>query len=284
MKRVLITGGKGYIARNLVPLFEAGGYEVDAPSRTELDLLDSVDKTVEYLTKSSPSVIIHAAAKGGRRTQKDTWEDVYVPNIRMFERLYLANMRPDKPRAKVIIIGSGAEFDRRYPIQNSYEGKLFNEWPIDPYGLSKNIIARRALTDFQDMYVLRLFGCFNWDDDPTRFIKAGILNLKRGLAVEVHQNKEMDYFYLDDIYTVIDFIIQNEYAARNINLVYPEKLRLLDIASLIHKHVGKFDPIIKLNDNEWADPYTGNGNILAKMPVKLIGLEEGIRRTVLKLT
>ena len=202
----------------------------------------------------------------------------------MWEHLTAASCRTG--HAKIITIGSGAEFDRRWPIQERFEHSVQFQWPIDPYGLSKNIITKRALADFDNVYVLRLFGCFNFDDDPARFIKNGILNLKRGLPVIVHQNKEMDYFYLDDIYTVMDYIIKNETSLRNINLVYKDKVTLLDIASLIHKYVGRFNPVIKLNENGLGDPYTGSATALYTLPVadKLIGLESGICRTVQRLT
>ena len=283
--KVLITGGQGYIARNLVPLFLNAGYEVDAPSRTEMDLLN-FERTEEYLTKSKPDAIIHAAAKGGKRTGKDTWEDVFVPNIKMFENLHICHMKPELSNAKLIAIGSGAEFDRRYPIDGRYEESVGYCWPTDPYGLSKNIITRRCKEDFCTTWLVRLFGCFNFDDDPARFIKNGILNLKRGLPVTVHQNKEMDYFYLDDVFNVMDYIIKNRHAPRDINLVYNKKVTLLDIASLIHKYVGRFNPVIKLNENGLGDPYTGASTVLYELPVadQLIGLESGICRTVQKLT
>lgn len=286
--KVLITGGQGYIARNLVPLFLNAGYQVDAPSRTEMDLLDTKG-TEEYLLKSQPDVIIHAATKGGKRTQKDSWEDVFVPNMKMFENLYLYAMRPDFEFRKFIVISSGAEFDRRYPINGRFEETAKYSWPIDPYGLSKNLITRRCHEDLDNIWVVRLFGCFNFDDDPARFIKNGILNLKRGLPVTVHQNKEMDYFYLDDVFLVMDYIIKthpNRIVPRDINLVYDKKVTLLDIASLIHKHVGRFNPTIQLNENGEADPYTGASTVLYELPVadKLIGLEGGIFRTVQKLT
>jgi UDP-glucose 4-epimerase len=281
MKKVLITGGKGYIARNLVPLFEKKGYEVKAPSHIELDLLNR-ELLEEYLLKSQPDVIIHTATKGGKRTKEDTWEDVYVPNIKMFENLYLSNTA----HTKIIVIGSGAEFDRRYPIQYAIEKTVQYEWPIDPYGLSKNIITKRVLADLGNAYVLRLFGCFNFDEDPARFIKAGILNLKRGLPIGIHQNKEMDFFYLDDVFKVMDYVINEPNSPRNINLVYEKKMTLMDIASLIHKHVNLFEPTIKLVDMRWDSPYTGACDVLYSTPVSknLVGLEEGIRQTVLKLT
>ena len=288
MSKVLITGGQGYIARNLVPLFQNAGYEVDAPSRTEMDLLN-FKQTEEYLTKSKPDVIIHAAAKGGKRTGKDTWEGVFVPNMTMFENLYLCAMKPELDNVKVIVIGSGAEFDRRYPIHERFEETVKYSWPADPYGLSKNLITRRCHEDLDNMWVVRLFGCFNFDDDPARFIKNGILNLKRGLPVTVHQNKEMDYFYLDDVFNVMDYIIKahpNRIVPRDINLVYKNKVTLLDIASLIHKYVGRFNPVIQLTENGLGDPYTGSSTTLYELPVadQLIGLESGICRTVQKLT
>jgi GDP-L-fucose synthase len=286
--KILITGGQGYIARNLVPLFVNAGYTVDAPSRTEMDLLNP-ERVEEYLTNSKPDVIIHAAVKGGDRDHKDTWEDVFVPNMKMFENLYLCAMRPDFESCKFIVIGSGAEFDRRYPINGRFEETAKYSWPVDPYGLSKNLITRRCHEDLDNIWVVRLFGCFNFDEDPSRFIKNGILNLKRGLPIEIHQNKKMDYFYLDDIFTVIDFILNHpENIPKDINLVYPEKKTLLDIASLIHKHMNVFHPTIKLNEMGEGYDYTGSGYFLDRMRkvgnLQLLGLEEGIRRTVLKLT
>lgn len=283
--KVLITGGQGYIARNLVPLSNTAGYEVVAPSRTEMDWLDE-DSVFEMMLLEQPDILIHAASKGGHRDKKDTFEDVFIPNMKMFENIISCCMRPDLNLSKIILIGSGAEFDRRYPIHEAMECEQDYAWPIDPYGLSKNIITKRALTDFDDVYVLRLFGCFNFDDDPARFIKNGILNLKRGLPVTVHQNKEMDYFYMDDVFAVMNYIIKYKHVPRHINLVYDKKMTLLDIASLIHKHVGRFEPTINLLKMGDGLAYSGNADVLSSLPVykDLLGLEEGIRRTANKLT
>jgi len=278
--KILLTGGGGFLARNLKPLFKQANYEVLAPSHAELDLLNR-ELLLEYLLKTQPEIIIHTASKGGRRTNPDTFEDVYIPNIKMFENLCLCRT----PRVKLIIIGSGAEFDRRYPIQEREENSFNFYWPMDPYGLSKNIITRRTMGHFINIYVLRLFGCFNYDEDSTRFIKASILNLKQSLPIEIHQNKEMDFFYLDDVFTVMDYVLNTKKSPHNINLVYNKKLTLVDIASLIQKYIGKPEPAIKLNNALLGNPYTGSSNVLYNLPVasKLIGLEEGIRLTVNKL-
>lgn len=280
--RILITGGNGYLARNLKPLFEQNGYEVAAPSRTELDLLN-LEYLSTYLKFENFDAIIHLATRGGRRTKEDTFEEVYIPNIQMFENLCLAN-RWVNP-APIIAVGSGAEFDRRAPIKSVREEAVFDRWPMDPYGLSKNIITRRALSDFEHIWILRLFGCFNWDDDPSRFIRAGIENLKRGLPVKLHCFKQMDYFYMDDVFLVMDDILKNG-GPRNINLVYREKMDLMSIANLICKHMNVEEKMLEVCNTRVDNPYTGDSEVLYRMPIsdKLIGLEEGIRKTVNKLT
>ena len=103
------------------------------------------------------------------------------------------------------------------------------------------------MKELNGAFVLRLFGCFNYDDDPSRFIKNAVLNLKRGLPITVHQDRMIDYFYLDDIATVIDYILDHPITTpRNLNLVYRDKVSLLDIASLVHKHTQIFGTTINL--------------------------------------
>jgi len=284
--KILITGGSGYLARNLKPLFENKGYEVLAPSRTELDLLN-FGLLDEYMQKNKPDAIIHTAIKGGERGKPDTFEDVFIPNIRMFENLMDVKWWETVP---TIIIGSGAELDRRWAIREDNENALFNRWPMDPYGLSKNIIARRSLTEYKHIYILRLFGCFNHDEDTSRFIKAGILNAKRGLPIEVHQDMKMDFFYLDDVFTTIDYILHNSdgHIPKNLNLVYEWKINLIGIAGLIQNLMESSNPRIKISNISTGKDYTGSGYFLKRMQIgptlKLIGLEEGIRRTINKLT
>lgn len=73
--RVLVTGASGVLGRALVPLLEARGHEVWAPSRLELDLLD-------------PSAVADAVARAGavyhlatripppeRQGERDAWRE-----------------------------------------------------------------------------------------------------------------------------------------------------------------------------------------------------------------
>lgn len=61
--RLLITGGRGMVGRNLVEALQVA-HDVLAPSRSELDLLD-FGAVVDYLKQSNVDFIIHAAGRVG---------------------------------------------------------------------------------------------------------------------------------------------------------------------------------------------------------------------------
>ena len=68
--KILITGGNGFIGRNLIKTFNKE-YEIFAPSSSELDLTST--KSVEkYFQNKYFDVVIHCAIKGGRRNIKDS--------------------------------------------------------------------------------------------------------------------------------------------------------------------------------------------------------------------
>lgn len=278
--KILITGGSGYIARNLKRLLINKGHNILSPSHSELDLLNS-DNLSRYLRENQFDAIIHTATKGGKRTGNDTFENTYVPNMLMFENICCCRPNPDIP---IITFGSGAEFDRRRSIKNEYASSILFSWPIDPYGLSKNIITRRAITYMPNVWVLRLFGCFNYDEDNTRFIKSCILSIKENRPIIVHQQKTMDFFFLDDIVPVIERIFTTNLSSdsnfpKNVNLTYNQKHGLVGVAQLIAHQMNKSNHEIIIEQDGCSPEYTGDGQQLADTGIPLVGLKEGIRRT-----
>lgn len=281
MKNILITGGCGYIGRNLYRLFNedskenSNKYNVYAPSKTILDLLN-VDK-IEYTFKNfKPDVVIHTAIQGGDRIKKDSI-DIIKNNVEMYENLM--NFVSDD--MTTFVFGSGAEFDRRKTINCVDENEIYNRFPIDPYGISKSIISKQAIQDIRKIYVLRLFGCFNHDEENFRFIKSCILNIKHNKPIQINQNKHMDFFYMDDIFTVIDNIINNaDNGEYNMNLVYNTKYTLKHIVNKVKCIMKKENWPVLCHNRKIKYNYTGNGLKLQKMNLNLIGLDEGIKKTV----
>lgn len=279
--KILITGGTGYIGRNLSRIFKKNKkYVVYSPSKLNLNLLDKYS-ILNVINDFNPDVIIHTAIIGGMRLECDSY-DIIKYNVEMYENLMVCI----KNNVIVFLIASGSEFDRRNDIDKIKEDELFKKYPVDPYGISKNIISRQALNDIRkNIFVLRLFGCFNYDEENSRFIKQCIYNIKNKKPIEIHQNKQMDFFYIDDVYTVINHILNNKknILHSHINLVYYEKYDLIDIVKIILKSckIKKYPIIIK--NNNIGNSYTGDGSILKSMNLNLIGIKRGIQITCNKL-
>lgn len=281
---VLITGGGGFVGRNLAHLLPQYGHTTIAPTRQELDMTN-YESYVEYLNRHCPDAIIHTAFKGHFSSQNT--ESDLVANLTMYETLYLADAY-DRP---TIIFGSGAEFDRRFSIDNTPEHELFHSYPLDLYGLTKNIISRRFLdgtyedgTYISNPFLLRLFGCFGDDEPDFRFIKRSILRLKQELPIEIERDKHMDFFYIEDVAAVVDRVITNqETGFRHINLVYENKTSLSQIAKTICKTMNVPERI-EIKNIGMDNSYTGDGTLLASQKIDLYGLEQGIARMVHELT
>jgi UDP-glucose 4-epimerase len=107
--RLLITGGSGFIGRNLAEQL-ASTYEVLAHSSAELDLLNE-QAVRDYLDVHRFDVIVHAATtRSNRRLAAPP--DRLERNCRMFFNL-VRNLVPNQERfEKMIHFGSGAEYDR----------------------------------------------------------------------------------------------------------------------------------------------------------------------------
>lgn len=60
--RILVTGGNGLVGRNIVECPRAATYDISAPSRKQLNLLDRA-AVAEYIGQLKPDVVIHAAGR-----------------------------------------------------------------------------------------------------------------------------------------------------------------------------------------------------------------------------
>lgn len=271
--KVLITGASGYIGRNLTRLFAINTeFDVLSLSKNTLNLLDK-PSIIKVLYDFNPNVIIHTANVGGDRLKTDP-PTIIKDNVEMFENL--VELSDDR---KIITFGSGSEFDVRREIKDVLEENFINRFPVDPYAVSKHIISRQSLL-YKRVSLLRLFGCFNHDEENFRFIKSCIINSTQRVITDIEVNKWMDFFYMDDVYTVIKHVINNP-SPIHMNLVYKNKHTLLSILNYISTKIVGSELLLK---KEMGMSYTGNGDKLDSLNLNLIGLEEGICRTIHKLT
>jgi nucleoside-diphosphate-sugar epimerase len=245
---ILITGGNGYIAKNLYEGLK-DKHNVTTISRDDFDLTDRI-LTDKFFEGKYFDVVLHTAISGGSRLRKDT-EDVLDENLIMYYNL-LANESKFK---KFISIGSGAE--------------IFAQ--EEPYGLSKHVInySMKNKTNFHNV---RIFAVFDENELETRFIKSSILKYLNNQPIEIHQDKLMDFFYMKDLITLMEYCISADDLPKEINCSYKSIYHLKDIANIINRMDDHNVPIRVVNKKIGTN-YTGN---FTNLGIDYIGIEEGI--------
>ena len=265
MKSILITGSNGYIARNIAKRLQ--GYEVTLTNRTNLNPLNESDVDNFFKDKYF-DVVLHTAIKGGTRLSPDQPDFVYQNCLMHFNILKNSNSY-----GKYISFGSGAELDRATNVNE--DSDYLNPLPIDPYGMSKILIAKSGET-FNKFYNIRIFNIFCEDELPTRMIKGNIFRYINKEKMVIHQDKYMDFMYFDDFMKIINYYIQNEKCPKSINCSYENKYLLSDIALIIN-NLDSHKVEVEIQDGRLGKSYTGKFE-LDHYGIEVNNLERGIQK------
>jgi GDP-L-fucose synthase len=256
--RILITGGSGFIGKNLAEQF-APEYEVFAPSSAELDLLKESDVR-EYLTAQRFDVVVHAAtARSNRRIGAPP--GMLDRNCRMFFNL----VRNQGQFGKMIHFGSGAEYDREQLPARVREDYFDTRVPADAYGFSKYICAK-YIERSEYIVELRLFGVFGpYEDYTVRFISNACCRVLKGLPVVLRQDVVFDYLYVTDLAKITRWFIENNPRQKAYNVCNGRGIALTELARIVGEVSGRNPPISVLHEGLGAE-YTGdNSRLLAEL-------------------
>jgi len=253
--KILITGGNGYVAKSLHKALK-DKYKITSITRQDFDLTDAKE-TTQWFNNKEFDVVIHTAIVGGSRLKQEN-SSILDQNLQMYYNLLACK---DKYK-KFINFGSGAE--------------LFIEHT--PYSLSKYII-KESIKELDNFYNIRIFGIFNENEWDTRFIKTSIKNYISHKPIAIHQNKLMDFFYMEDLILVVKYYIKEEKLLKEFNCTYLESKTLLQIAEMIN-HLDKHRVEISVLKDGLVKGYIGSWDGLI---LPLVGLEQGIINTYNKL-
>ena len=252
--KILITGKNGYIAKGLANKLKEK-HSIVGIGRDDFDLTDR-EATNEWFKDKHFDIIIHTAILGGNRLKQEDGE-IFFKNLSMFYNL-LANQ--DKFN-QLISFGSGAELG----------------YPVDPYGLSINII-NRIIHNEAKLNNIRIFAVFDENELDRRFITPNIKRYINKQPLIVHQNKLMDFFYMEDLVSVVEYIMFNP-QVKEIDCTYPLSYSLYDIAFLINE-LSDYKCEIKVEQKGLGKHYTGE---YIKLNIPFIGLEKAIKQIYEKL-
>jgi len=157
--RVLLTGGNGFLGRNLTKKLESEGYHVYAPSsHTDLRKIFFAEQSLQG---RAIDIVIHAAGSVGGigANQKNPGKFIYenaVMGLNMIEAT-----RVWAPRAKFIMLGTVCSYPKHTTVPFC-EAELWDGYPEEtnaPYGIAKKMLmetvkAYHAQYDFNGVNLI----------------------------------------------------------------------------------------------------------------------------------
>jgi GDP-L-fucose synthase len=263
-KRVLVTGGHGFLGRNVVARLRASGCrEIHAPRRAECDLT-SASQVRTLLETVRPQVVLHLAAQvGGIEANRRQPGTFFYSNLMMGANL-IEGCRQLGSIDKFVLAGTICCYPKFAPVPFR-ETDLWNGYPEEtnaPYGIAKKALlvqlqAYRQEFGFPGVCVLpvNLYGPGdNFDLTTSHVIPALIRKFveaqERGSAevtIWGTGRPTREFLYVADAARAICLAAERLETPDPVNIGTGQEIAIADLAALIAEKTGYrgrlvFDP------------------------------------------
>jgi GDP-L-fucose synthase len=140
-KRIMLTGGAGFLGQRVRERLEAAGAgEVVVPRRGDYDLTDAAAVARAY-DDAEPDTVVHLAAEvGGIGANRDNPGRYFYANMAM--GLHLIEEARRRGTGKFVQVGTVCSYPKHTPVPFS-EDELWNGYPEEtnaPYGIAKKAL------------------------------------------------------------------------------------------------------------------------------------------------
>jgi nucleoside-diphosphate-sugar epimerase len=250
--KILITGANGVVGKFLSVKLK--DHDVYIPKRSCVDFTNKEHVDTLFNSHGRFDLVLHCAVRGGNRLYHDSW-DVLDDNLRMYYNI----LHHKNSYNKFITFGSGAEM---YMSDS-------------PYGLSKRVITKSMIDQF-NFYNIRIFGLFGEGEIETRFIRSALTKYVNNEPIDIHENKYMDFFYMEDLWTLVKYYIDTDNPPKEVDCCYGHDMMSLKKIAKIINTLGDYE--VPINDSSsYPISYTGKKKVINSLPIELIGLEKGLK-------
>ena len=298
-KRILVTGGSGFLGSYLVKKLELRSpAEIFIPRRANYDLVESENVRRLY-EDSRPDIVIHAAAQvGGIGANRNSPGSFFYNNLMMGTQLMEYGRRYGVE--KFVAIGTICAYPKFTPVPFK-EDDLWNGYPEEtnaPYGLAKKMLlvqaqAYRQQFGFRAIYLLpvNLYGPGdNFDPETSHAIPAiikkcvdAVRNGSSKVILWGTGTATREFLHVDDAAEGIVLATEHYNDGAPVNVGAGAEIRIEDLAQLIARLTGFTGEIVwdatkpdgqprRLLDTTRAQQAFG---FRARMP-----FDEGLRQTI----
>ncbi|MEB3830728.1 NAD-dependent epimerase/dehydratase family protein [Phormidium sp. CCY1219] len=251
MKRVLVTGGTGFIGTPCLPLLLAKGYEVHAVSSKEVgkdsggcywyqvNLLDS-SQVSELMEKVKPSHLLHLAwyavpGKYWTSLENFRWVQASLHLLQEFRR---------NGGQRVVIAGTCAEYDWNYGYCSEQVTPLL---PSTVYGICKNSLQNMVLAFAKQVEMSaawgRIFFAYGDREPGDRLVPYVIRSLLQGKTARCsHGNQIRDFLYVKDVADAFVTLLESQVVGA-LNIASGKPVALKDIIENIAQKLNRPEAI-----------------------------------------
>ena len=299
MKNILITGGSGFLGRQIVWQAEKIGYKVFAPRSTEFNLETNIGVD-DYFENIEPTIdcIIHSAAYyGGIGINQTDPAGLISRNTKMTINIFEAAAKWNVK--KFISVGSACSYPGRI-IDELYEKDMFNgrcHESVEAYGFNKRIhlvfqsaFYKQFGIESNQLVLTNLYG----EHDVFNEKRSHVISALIKKIVEAKQNStnvnawgtgkpKREFVYVEDAAEIIVRSIDFDHSLEPIN-VNGEEISILDLSNLIADTVGLDTTYIKWDSTkpDGISRKVLNGDKIEKLlpNFKRISLKNGLKKTI----
>jgi GDP-L-fucose synthase len=253
-RRVVVTGGSGFLGRALCAKLRARGAEqLVTPSSVEYDLRRR-DDVERLFADAQPDLVVHLAARvGGIGANQARPADLYLDNLLM--GTYVIEQARHSGTAKTVVIGTICSYPKHTPVPFS-ETSLWQGYPEEtnaPYGVAKlaqlvQAQANRAQYGQNVVYLMptNLYGPGDKFHPAVShvipaLIKKCVEAREQGLGhIEVWGTgaATREFLYVDDAAEGIALAAEHYDGADPVNLGADHELPIRDLVELIAEATG----------------------------------------------
>jgi nucleoside-diphosphate-sugar epimerase len=251
LRRVLVTGARGFVGRQTLGTLTERGYDVHAVSSSPLqagrdgvtwhraDLLDP-PQVSELMARTRPSHLLHLA---WFTTPGEVWAS--RANYRWVAAgLGLLEAFTRSGGRRAVAAGSCAEYDWRSGVCHEAATPLT---PTTPYGVCKNV-SRQLLESFASVSGLsaawgRIFFLYGPHEHPGRLLPSVLGSLLSGRpALCSHGHQVRDYLHVADAADAFASLLDSDVQGA-LNLASGQPLTLRDLVLRAAERVGCRDRV-----------------------------------------